>query len=267
MAVGAKIHRIFRLAIGPMLLVGAASAQAADILDVTSRGERTRLLVEGPAKPRAVVILFAGGHGTLSIGDDGELAWGRGNFLVRSRRLFQDAGLVTALIDAPSDRLSSGMLNHFRASEAHAEDIGAAIRVLRDAYGVPVWLIGTSRGTNSVANAAIRLKVDSPDGIVLSASMLRFNSKGPHLLQMDLDEIAMPTLIVHHAHDACEVTPFDKVADLGAALRGAKAVATLTYEGGAPTDGKVCGARHFHGFRGIEKRVVRDISDWILANG
>lgn len=254
-------------AVGVILSLSVPVGHAAEILDVASRGERTRLLVEGPAKPRAVVILFAGGHGALGIGDHGELAWGRGNFLVRSRGMFQSSGFVTAVIDAPSDRLSSGMLNHFRASDAHAEDVGAAIRALRDIYNVSVWLIGTSRGTNSVANAAIRLEADRPDGIVLTSSMLRFNSKGPYLLQMDLDVISMPTLIVHHVHDACKVTPFDKVSELAAALGNAKTAATFTYAGGAPTDGGLCGANHYHGFRGIEEKVVHDISEWILATG
>jgi hypothetical protein len=254
-------------AIGAMLAIAATVVHAGQILDVESRGERTRLLIEGPENPRAVVILFAGGHGALGIGDNGEIAWGGSNFLIRSRELFQSAGFVTALIDAPGDRLPSGMLNHFRASDAHAEDIGAAIRVLRARYVVPVWLIGTSRGTNSVANAAIRLETDQPDGIVLSASILRVNSKGPNLLEMNLGTIAMPTLIVHHVKDACKITPFDKVPALAAALGSAKTVATFTYEGGSPSDDRVCGAKHYHGFRGIEKEVVSDISDWILANG
>jgi hypothetical protein len=248
-----------------VLIFTATAAHAGEIVDVASRGERTRLLIEGPANPSAVVVLFAGGHGALGLGDQGEIAWGGGNFLVRSRGLFQRAGFVTALIDAPTDRLSSGLLNQFRSSEAHAEDVGAAIRVLREKFHVPVWLIGTSRGTNSVANAAIRLESEPPDGIVLTSSMLRFNRKGPHLLQMDLHAITLPVLIVHHVKDACNVTPFEEVPQLEVALSAAKTVAVLSYEGGSPTREEVCGAYHYHGFRGIEKKVISDISDWILS--
>jgi len=253
------------LVVCAVLIITAAAARAGEVLDVASRGERTRLLIEAPENPRAVAVLFAGGHGALGIGDQGEIGWGSGNFLVRSRGLFQRAGFVTALIDAPTDRLSSGLLNQFRASEAHAEDVGAAIRVLRERFHLPVWLIGTSRGTNSVANAAIRLESEPPDGIVLTSSMLRFNRKGPHLLQMDLHAITLPVLIVHHVKDACNVTPFGEVPKLEVALSAAKTVAVLSYEGGSPTREEVCGAYHYHGFRGIEKKVVSDISDWILS--
>jgi hypothetical protein len=76
----------------------------------------------------------------------------------------------------------------------------------------------------------------------------------------------VPTLIVHHVKDACNVTPFDAVPDLAAALSTAKTVTVLSYDGGAPSGERTCGAYHYHGFRGIEKKVVRDISDWIVAN-
>lgn len=38
--------------------------------------------------PRAVVVLFAGGHGGLKISPAGTLGWGTGNFLLRPRQLF-----------------------------------------------------------------------------------------------------------------------------------------------------------------------------------
>lgn len=236
---------------------------AESVEDVSSRDVRIRLLVGMPLSPVAVVVLFAGGHGSMNIRDDGAFGWGGGNFLVRSRKLFQKQGMATAVIDAPSDKMTSG-LYHFRESEEHAQDVAAVIRHLRVRFNLPVWLVGTSRGTESVANAAIRLKAGLPDGIVLTSSMLKYNKNGTQLLSMDLETITVPALIVHHKSDDCSVTPYDQVESLRSNLSSSRRVDVLEYQGGTP-EGGVCGAFHYHGYRGIESAVVKDISDWIKA--
>lgn len=104
----------------------------------------------------AVAALFAGGHGALGLDDAGRPGWGGGNFLVRSAHLFRARRLATAIVDAPTDRAGPG-LYHFRDTPEHAADVAAVIRDLRRRFGLPVVLIGTSRGTESVANAAVRL--------------------------------------------------------------------------------------------------------------
>lgn len=252
---------LYALAFALLALASPSSAEVVE--DVHSRGNRIRLLVGVPASPVAVVVLFAGGHGALDIQPDGRIAWGAGNFLVRTRHLFQRQGMITAVIDAPTDKLASG-LYHFRDGEQHAEDIAAVILRLREKFDLPVWLVGTSRGTESVANAAIRLETSLPDGIVLTSSMLRHNRNGAHLLAMDLDRIRIPTLIVHHVGDECSVTPYDQVESLREELSASPTVEVLEYEGGFP-QGKVCGAYHYHGYRGIEETVVADIGAWIKA--
>lgn len=113
------------MAIALLLLTSTVSAESVE--DVESRDNRTRLLVEALSSPVAVVVLFAGGHGALDIQSDGQINWGQGNFLVRSRRLFHEQGIATAVIDAPTDKLASG-LYQFRDSEDHARDVAAVIR-------------------------------------------------------------------------------------------------------------------------------------------
>ncbi len=80
-----------------------------------------------------------------------------GNSLVRSRDLFHAAGFVTALVDAPSDHRGEDGLGGFRLSAQHADDIGKVIAEVRARTSLPVWLVGTSRGAISAANAASRL--------------------------------------------------------------------------------------------------------------
>ncbi len=114
-------------------------------------------------------------------------------------------------VDHPTDQSSD--LYGFRGTEDHAKDVAAVIAYLRKEFGLPVWLVGTSRGTNSVANAAIRLQgPKGPDGIVLTATVLELKHGGDpdywtNVLDMNLDEITVPVVIAHHKQDSCSVTP------------------------------------------------------------
>lgn len=246
--------------LNPFYFPGGAFA---GVQDVQSRGQTTRLLVEKGDNPFAVVVLFAGGKGVLKITEDGGMGWGRGNFLVRTAKHFRKNGAITAVIDAPSDRPYD--MYYFRSTEEHAKDVGAVIKRLRAEYSLPVWLIGTSRGTNSVANAGARLQgADRPDGIVLTATVTEPGNKDyDHVMMMALDKIELPVLIAHHRKDRCYVTSPGEVKGLKEALKNANPVKVLWYEGAKNPRGNECGARHYHGFIGIEKRVVKDIMAWI----
>jgi acetyl esterase/lipase len=71
----------------------------------------------------------------------------------------------------------------------HVADLKAVIAWLRANTKAPVWLVGTSRGTQSAAYAATRLAgPDAPDGIVLSATILS-DPKGRAVPAMTLDAI------------------------------------------------------------------------------
>ncbi len=236
-----------------------------EVHDVFSRGARTRLRVETVARPAAILILFAGGKGAMHIAPDGKIGWGKGNFLIRSRTLFLKRGFSTVVIDAPSDH-ADDLRYGFRGSAEHAADIAVAIRHLRSRYSAPIWLVGTSRGTNSVGNAAVRLKQARPDGIVLTSSMLAANNKGNSLFDYPLENINIPTLIVHHADDDCFVTPASEVPRLQRHLKNARPLRVMMQTGGT-VEGGACGPWGHHGFRRIEDKVVDDIGRWIRNYG
>src|ERR1700693_801575 len=121
---------------------------AEKVVDISTRPHVTqRILVMAPKKPKAVAVLLAGGHGGLQISADGSFGWGKGNFLVRSRQLFADQGLMVVVVDAPSDRQNPPYLSGFRGTREHVTDLKAVIAWARKQAGVPVWLVGTSRGT------------------------------------------------------------------------------------------------------------------------
>jgi len=244
---------------------GKARAATVEVHDIFSRGERTRLLVETVARPAAVLILFAGGKGAMHIAPDGKIGWGNGNFLIRSRTLFLQKGFNTVVFDAPTDH-AHDLRFGFRGSAEHAADIGVAIQHLRSRYKAPVWLVGTSRGTNSVANAATRLKRIQPDGIVLTSSMMADNDKGDSLFDYPLGNIKVPTLILHHVDDDCFVTPASEVPRLKSELKNAQPLRVIMHTGGT-IEGRACGAWSHHGFRRIEDKAVEDIARWIRRVG
>ncbi len=153
----------------------AASAQTTtQVVDVPTRdGVKERILFITPPAPQATLLLLPGGHGGLQVFPNGSLQWGEGNFLVRSRQLFVAQGVAVAVVDAPSDRLSPPYLNGFRQTPEHVADLKALIAWARTQSKGPVWLVGTSRGTQSVAYVATELQgPDGPDGLVLSSTIL-----------------------------------------------------------------------------------------------
>ncbi|HET9405556.1 MAG TPA: alpha/beta hydrolase [Burkholderiales bacterium] len=251
------------------LLPGVIHAAATEsfVNDIEGRpGTFTRVLVVKPEKAVATVILFAGGNGILNIAPDGSVG-NSGNFLVRSRESFAQHHLMTAVIDAPSDRLPSPGLSDFRKSAGHAQDIAAVIAFLRKVANLPVWLVGTSRGTTSAANGAVRLQQGGPDGIVLTSSIVKPDDTGT-LVTMALEKITVPALVVHHANDACLTTLFQDLPPVLAKLKLAPIeVHQLTIKGGKPPEpgADPCGPFHYHGYLGIEDAVVARISGWIKS--
>ncbi len=243
-----------------------ASAQTVQtVVDVPTRpGVTQRLVMLTPPDAKAAVVMFAGGHGGLQIFPNGSLKWGEGNFLVRTRQQFADQGLLVALIDAPSDRQSAPFLAGFRQQPEHAADVKAVIAWLRSKSNLPVWLVGTSRGTQSVAYIATELSgPDGPDGIVLTSSILADRKSRP-LPAMPLEKIRIPVLVVHHEQDGCFVTPYAEIPSLMAKLENSPRKELLSFNGGQST-GDPCEAFAYHGYNGIEPEVVRQTAAWLLA--
>ena len=235
------------------------------VVDIPTRpGVSQRLLLLEPPSPKAAVVLFAGGHGGLQLFPNGPMKWGEGNFLVRTRQLFADQGLLVAVLDAPSDRQAPPYLGGFRQTPEHAADVKGVIAWLRQKSGLPVWLVGTSRGTQSVAYLATALTGgDAPDGIVLTSSVLN-DPRSRGLLAMPLERIRMPVLVVHHEQDGCAVCAFADVPALMAKLGSAPKTALLSFKGGA-SRGDPCEAMAYHGYNGIEREVVQQTAAWLLA--
>jgi hypothetical protein len=249
-----------------LAIVSAAHAQPAPkVVDIPTRpGVTQRLLVLSPADPKAAVVLFAGGHGGLQLFPNGSMKWGERNFLVRSRQLFADQGLLVVVVDAPSDRQTPPFLQGLRQKPEHVADIKAVIGWLRETSKVPVWLVGTSRGTQSVAYVATELAgAGGPDGIVLTSTILSDNNGRP-VPAMPLDKIRVPVLVVHHEQDGCRACAFADMPALMNKLGSAPKSQLLSFTGG-DNQGDPCEALAFHGFNGLEREVVQQASAWMMT--
>ena len=259
------------------------------VLAKTICGERVTLHTHGrsttaysiaippPAVPHAdrkVLVLLPGGSGFLDLDAKGCPRRLKGNSLVRSRDLFLRAGFITVLVDAPSDYQGKDGLAGFRISAQHAEDIGKVIAAVRTRTQLPVWLVGTSRGTISAASAASRLAGQAaPDGLVLTSPVTsgKVGGRKPWVAQTvfttRLGAIRQPLLVIAHAADTCIRTPPGLA---GRILKHTKAVrdqfvtvARNRTGGGRRPSLHACRGRSAHGFLGHEAVVAEGIARFI----
>ena len=247
-----------------LLLATSASAFEASVKTLESRPGVTEsfLVVQPDGPPAASVILFSGGDGVLSLKGYGP-KWSHANFLVRSRDLFAAEGLLVAVLDVPSDHAPG--YGRFRVSKDHARDVAAVIADLKALAPVPVWLVGTSKGTVSAAFVAGRLREGGPDGVVLTSSITeRSRRTTDTVLDADLAEIRVPTLIVHHKQDGCVSTRYSSARLLLGQLTKAPRKDFVSVEGGIAV-GDPCEPFAHHGYNGIEREVVRAIAAWIKS--
>jgi len=259
--------KTMKIAISLWLIGWSAQARgqvAEKVVDIATRPNVTqRMLVISPKSPKAVAIVLAGGHGGLQITADGSFGWGKGNFLVRSRQLFAEQGLMAVVVDAPSDRQSPPFLSGFRGTREHVMDLKAVIAWARKQTDVPVWLIGTSRGTESAAYAATYLTGhDGPDGLVLTSTILT-DSKEFSVPALQLDRLRIPVLVVHHVDDGCSHCPYASISKLMDKLVNAPKKELFPMKGGV-SQGDPCEAFSHHGFNGVESQVVKKIGTWML---
>jgi hypothetical protein len=250
-----------RLLIAIALLLHFGAALAEDVVNLSTRSGVTQsYLLSAPEgdKARAVALLFPGGLGKTDLQREiARSVLDRGNFLVRTRRLFAGAGIAIAVLDAPSDQ-PGGMEDDFRLGNAHADDIGKVVADLKTRFpGLPVYLVGTSHGTISAAAAGNRL-AKGVDGVVLTATLFLVAGRRPGLSGFDFSTIPTPVLFVHHVNDGCTYTPYSS------AKRLADRFPLLSVSGGLPPQSKPCDAMSEHGFLGKEAETVDAIAKWIL---
>lgn len=247
-----------------LLLLGTACITAraeGTLLSVPTRaGITTTVWWEPVDGARATVLLFPGGGGGFGRIEGGQPS--SRNFLVRSLPHFRAAGLNVAIFGKPSDMPELDIAE--RRGAVHLADMRAVAEDLRRRSALPLWLVGTSRGTVSATAAAIGLPPGLAAGLVLSSSLVNLDRAGA-LPQQELGAIRLPVLVVHHAKDACPLCRPADVPHLMRSLTNVPVKKLLMFEGGADPSGGACDALHWHGYIGMEKQAVNAIAAWIAA--
>jgi hypothetical protein len=217
-----------------------------------------------PQNPQAIAILFPGASGLIRLRQEKhQIKFGPNNFLVRSRAEFVKQGVVAIIVDAPSDHQSSGMSDDFRLRADHFADISVVISDIgKRLPGLPIFLVGTSRGTISAAALGARFG-SGLSGVVLTSTMFRragakSKEPGPGLSGFDFSSVKVPVLFVHHVSDQCGSTPY------GDAARLAYKYPLISVFGGRASESGPCDPFSAHGYFGKESETVEEIVNWML---
>ena len=254
-------------AVAAALITFCASARAAEelvTLSVRDGVTESYLLVyDKSSAPKAVAVTFIGGTGAIDLTKrmrEGVASFGPGaNVLIRIREKFAGTDIADAIVDAPSDRLPNGMMDDFRAGEQHAADVRKIVADLHARFPeAPIFLIGTSRGTISVAHLAVSLS-DVVRGAILSSTVTVGNQMGPGLSTFDFASIKIPLLWVHHRDDGCRLSPY------AGAQRAARGGSFVSVSGGDPPQSGPCDPLSPHGYFGREQPVTEAMRDYVLG--
>jgi len=230
------------------------------------------MILEPNSKPKGIFLLYAGGVGTLELGSFfgkpiiGNNSYAK-NFLVRVKDNFVVNNYITALPDVPSDRKKLDYI--YRLGNEQIIDAKATIAYLKNRYGLPIWLIGTSASSLSVANAANHVS-DQISGIILTASVTQVP---PHYAvhsgfpegtaSTNLSALKIPVLIVSNTEDACNLSPSSGSELIKNRLINSPRVDVKYFSGGDNPRSDPCDALSRHGFLGIENEVVESILKFV----
>ena len=221
-----------------------AHAAAQELVTLATRENVTQtFFLLAPPRPAAIALLFPGSSGNIQLRmQNGEIKYNGGNFLIRSRLAFVEGGVAVAIMDTPSDQ-PQGMQDRFRLSDNHVADVAAVVADLKKRFiNVPVFLVGTSRGSTSAA-AAGRALGDTVSGVIVTSSMYLAARSGQGLSGFKFTDISAPVLLVHHADDSCANTPYREARRLAEAAR----YPLITVKGGLPATSDSCEAISPHG--------------------
>lgn len=250
--------------IGSAVLPALAGSELAS-LEVRAGVTQKMMVLEPASSPKGVIVLYAGGVGTLDLGSFfGKPVIGNNsyaqNFLVRVRDKFVDNGFVTILPDVPSDRKKLDY--RYRLGNDQITDAKTTLAYLKSRYSLPVWLAGTSASSLSVAHIASQLPGEM-SGILLTASVTRVPSDyavyadfPQGTASANLAAVKVPVLVLSNSEDTCYLSPSADSEIVRSRLNNSPRIEVKYLSGGDPPRSEPCDALSRHGFLGIEADAV-----------
>jgi pimeloyl-ACP methyl ester carboxylesterase len=244
------------------LIAPAAGGERVERIPTRPNITQPLYVVEPEAKPWAVALLYVGGDGNMAVDANGPTDL-KGNFLLRIADAMRRAGLLLVYPDVPSD-MRTGMGN-LRNGDKHAADAAAIVAWIKARTDAPIFVIGTSRGTVSAANIGAHLPAGSLAGVILTSSITRTLKQLGPVDDKALNAIRVPTLVVHHRDDGCNVTVPSDVPRLIDALKSAPRKDLVWISGGSPPRSGPCDGRSNHGYFGVERDASQAMIGWMKS--
>jgi hypothetical protein len=230
-----QLSRLAAAALCAAIATAATADPVTMVVDVPVPDGTQRFLYTRPDAPVANIIAIPGGDGLLAIQPDGTIAsnTGRCSPVVRNHDAFAARGFAVALVD----QASNGMTYNY-------DDVIEVVRYLLVRDNVPVWFIGGSASTNSVADFANRYPADKPGGLVM------FSTDKPDVPV--ISAVTRPTLVVFNPADTGQSSQA-----LFAALTSATIKQLTKVSGGSNSN---CG---YHLFQGMDAAFVDAVGSFI----
>ncbi|NQV84758.1 MAG: hypothetical protein HQ494_13170 [Rhodospirillales bacterium] len=245
------------LAMGTFLAVFQPTGGQALEIETRSGGAVT-VHIYPADKPKAVILMFEGAGGDFNPG-------GRG-FVNSNYSEFVERGFTAVIMDSPDDQndypRTGGMHPRFRESPAHVRDIDAVIAMLRKKAPLPIWVLGISLGTKSIANYSSN-RPDKIDGAIFLSSSTRPPGGFKSVKDYDYGSVRSPILTIAHKEDECPGTPPGGAREIAAAATASKDAKAIFFDGGDNSGPSPCGPSTPHTFSGIEDDVVSAIDAFI----
>lgn len=216
------------------------------------------------ANPETVMLLIPGGSGNIGLNlKDGQAKAERPHLFLGQREVLLQKKMAVIVMNAPSDQ--EDLTQDIRISPKHVADMEVAVKEIQRRFPKSrLVILAHSRGTISAAYLAKSLG-DQVSALVLLSGLYQaylpgpnMPSSGPGLSKIDLSSLKIPMLLVHHAKDACPVSPvsdFSPITTSKILVNGAKNSEEV----------HPCGPGSNHWFSGKENAVAQEIIHWLAG--
>jgi pimeloyl-ACP methyl ester carboxylesterase len=220
--------------IASILLTGALLAdEEIVVVPVRPDGDVRMLLTRPAAAPKAIVLFFPGG--------DGSLAGPSGRFYGPFRRELAALGYLAAVVDTPSIHAS--------------QDVRPLIDRLHANLQLRVYLMGHSNGAVVAARVAATLPDPRIAGIALLSS--------PFVPSEGLERVNIPVVIAHHERDRCPSPTFAAARGYAARFKASPRAGFIAVSGGRIEGDDPCRGSNHHSFFGQRQPVMEAVMRWL----
>ncbi len=175
-----------------------------------------------------------------------------GSFVVRERLRLLDQDIATLVIDCRSDFWTE-CDDGYQMTEQRFKDIRPLMDLAKGNFPSikQVWILSTSRGYFTSA-AISKYSSDYFAGVIHTAGVADMVIKHPDAIT----KTATPQFFVHHADDPCKITQYSTAKNIAEKVEAPM----ITVFGGSGYYGGACQAHTQHGFKGMEEKVMANIS-------